>query len=69
MAEVIVFNKNSGLVRHIIDANKQSDIDAIKSWYYDHYHQLEGDEFHYCATPKERNKLVEILESGEEPER
>lgn len=62
MAEVVVFNKNAIIpVRHIVSTNEPYNEDAFKAWYYDNYHELEGDSFAYCATRQERDKLIESL--------
>ena len=62
MAEVIVINRKSGIpVRHIITISEPYDETAVRNWYYDNYHKLDGDEFIYCETSKARNEFIENL--------
>lgn len=65
MAEVVVFNQNNNIVRHIITVNEPYDEATVKSWYYDNYHKRDGDKFIYCATSKERREIIEKLEKKE----
>ena len=62
MAEVVVFNKNSIIpLRHIVTINEPYDEATFKSWYYNNYHKIDGDEFIYFYTSNERNTFVENL--------
>lgn len=65
---VIVYNRNGPIpLRHVVtlkDGSPYSE-DEFKEWYYSIYHQLEGDEFLYCADRKERDEALENITKGE----
>lgn len=59
---VVVVNRN-GLVpiRHIV-AVEDYDRDKFIKSYYASYHKLEGDEFVFCPTREDRDRVVRELE-------
>lgn len=59
---VVVVNKE-GLahVRHVVEV-EDYDRDEFIEWYYGIFHKLDGDEFIFCPTCKERDELIRELE-------
>lgn len=46
-------------LRHIITLYDVYNAEEFRNWYYEHYYELSGDEFKYCATQEERDKVLE----------
>lgn len=59
---VIVFNRTGPIpLRHIVTLkhdNEEYNEESFKAWYYSVYREIEGDEFLYCATRKERDEAL-----------
>lgn len=65
---VIVYNRSGPIpLRHVVTLKDGSPYceDEFKEWYYSTYHELEGDEFLYCASRKERDEALEKITKGE----
>ena len=60
--EVVVINRDSYVpLRHIVKIYEPYDEEDFKRWYYSEYYEFDGDEFMYCPTREDRDKLIEGL--------
>ena len=60
---VIVTNKKDDVtpLRHIVTIHNPYNKEEFMGWYYSQYWELDGDEFIYCPTRKERDIYLEQL--------
>lgn len=49
-------------VRHVVEVKNPYDEDDFKKWYYEEYHELDGDEFIYCPSHAEMFVCVRAAE-------
>ena len=62
----VVFNGSSIPLRHIVSTqiSGPGDIAEFKQWYYENFKAFPSDQFVFCETVEERDKLVEALQKG-----
>ena len=60
---VVVINKKDDItpLRHIVTTHHPYVQEEFMAWYYSQYCKLDGDEFIYCPTRKERDTYLEQL--------
>lgn len=63
---VVIFNGTHIPLRHIVSTqiSGPGDIAEFKQWYYENFNAFPSDQFVFCKTAKERNELLEILQTG-----
>ena len=61
---VVVVNRSSEFIplRHIVEWDSEFDEEGFKRWYYESYHQIDGDEFHFFR----REEMLRFVESLKE---
>ena len=63
---IIINNNNPVPLRHVIEIKDSYNEEEFKSWYYNIYFKLNGDEFIYCDSHKNMINFLERLYSHEE---
>lgn len=60
---IIVINKKDDItpLRHIVTIYQTYNKEEFMDWYYSQYWKLDGDEFIYCPTHKDRDTCLEQL--------
>ena len=60
---VLIINKKDDItpLRHIVTIHQSYNEEEFASWYYSQYCKLDGDEFIYCPTRKDRDDFLEKL--------
>lgn len=65
---VVVVNRGEEMIspiRHIVDTTPDYNEEKFKAWYYNQYHKIKGDEFHFFLTREGMERFVGIMKEWE----